>query len=537
MADYDAIIVGAGHNGLVCALYLARAGWRVVVLEGASEIGGGLRSGAVTLPGFCHDRYATNVGLFAASPVYRELKSEFDSLGVRLLRSDRPYASVHERRALRVYTNLEHTQNEFGAICARDAEGWRRLTAFYTRTAPNFLPLFSTELPSAKMWEQLCRIATSGLRDAASLAKLLRQTSSQFAADYVESPEARGLLQSWGYHLDFGPNVPGGAMFAFVAALSGQMHGMPIVEGGAGLITAALRTMLEQAGGRIISGAEVTRVIVKEGRAVAVRTRNGQEITAARAVVANVTTRNLFGTLVSAKDLDQRFFKRTQDYRYGPGTFIIHLALDRMPCWTAAEDLTGFSYIHLNGRESQIEETYRRSLSGFLPVRPLLVVSQTTPIDPSRAPPGKHVLRVHVRTVPAHIKGDAAGKIGARSWENAKPAFTDRILDLVQEQAPDLRSCILGMAVETPDDIERENPNFIGGDCVSGSHHLNQNFFCRPFFGWSRYATPIAQLYMIGASTWPGGGVNAGSGYILAGRLLKERLAFESARQSSDDKN
>src|SRR5688572_3984736 len=121
MADFDAIVIGSGHNGLICALYLARAGWRVLVLERADEIGGGLRSGALTLPGFCHDRYATNLGVFAASPAYRELKADFDALGVRLLRSERTYASVHGNRALRVYTDAERTAREFGAIVPRDA--------------------------------------------------------------------------------------------------------------------------------------------------------------------------------------------------------------------------------------------------------------------------------------------------------------------------------------------------------------------------------------------------------------------------------
>jgi len=126
-----------------------------------------------------------------------------------------------------------------------------------------------------------------------------------------------------------------------------------------------------------------------------------------------------------------------------------------------------------------------------------------------------------VRTVPGRISGDAAGRIAARDWPQAKMPFAERILDLVEEQAPDLRSCIIDAAVESPDEIERQNANFVGGDCVSGSHHFDQNFFFRPLFGWSRYATPLAQLYMIGASTWPGGGVNAGSGYLLARKLLQ----------------
>ena len=261
-------------------------------------------------------------------------------------------------------------------------------------------------------------------------------------------------------------------------------------------------------------------MIVKHGRAVGVRTRDGAEMSATRAVIANVTPRNLFTKLVRSEELSARFRKLAIQYRYGPGTFIVHLALDRAPRWSAAEDLSQFSYIHLNGSEAEIEKTYEHCLRDLLPDRPLLVVSQTTSIDPSRAPVGKHVMRVHVRTVPALIKGDAANQITATNWSDAREPFTDRILDLVEEHAPDLRSCIIAFATETPEEIERNNPNFIGGDCVSGSHHFNQNFFCRPFFGWSRYGTPIADLYMVGASTWPGGGINAGSGYLLARKLL-----------------
>jgi phytoene dehydrogenase-like protein len=279
--------------------------------------------------------------------------------------------------------------------------------------------------------------------------------------------------------------------------------------------------MLEKGGTRILTKTEVTRIVVRGGAAVGIQTRGGDEISTGRAVVANVTPRNLFGRLVRPEDIEPRFLRRAQRYRYGPAAFIVHLALDRMPRWTAADDLGAFNYVHLNGSESELGETYRQSLNGLLPARPLLVVSQTTPIDPSRAPPGRHVMRVHVRTVPSIVGGDAAGTITARDWQEAKQPFAERILDLVEEQAPDLRDCIIGTAIESPDELERENPNFVGGDCVSGSHHLDQNFMCRPFYGWSRYTTPVAQLYMIGASTWPGGGVNAASGYLLARNLLK----------------
>jgi phytoene dehydrogenase-like protein len=520
MADFDAIVVGSGHNGLICALLLARAGWRVLVVERSPDIGGGLRSGAVTLPGFVHDRYATNLAVFAASPAYRELKADFDRLGVRLLRSERSYASVHGKRALRVYTDTERTAREFGNILSCDADGWRELTAFYKRTAPLFLPLFGMECPSGAMGAQVARMIAAGPGDAMRLGRLAVQTSRAFARGFVQSAEARGLLVSWGYHLDFDPETPGGAVFAFVAALSAHVGGMAIVEGGAGRLTDALQSLIREAGGEIRTQTDVTRIIACSGKAVAVRAADAAEFSAGRAIIANVTTRNLFGKLLSPGDVAASIVRRAERYSYGPGTFILHLALGRMPDWRVADDLSAFNYVHLNGSEQEIAATYRQCLQGLLPDRPLLVVSQTTPIDGSRAPPGKHVMRVHVRTVPAQIAGDAAGRIAATSWSDARDAFAERLLDLVAEQAPDIRDCIIGRAIETPEEIEANNPNFVGADCVSGSHHLGQNFAFRPFFGWSRYATPLRGLFMTGASTWPGGGVNGSSGYLLARKLL-----------------
>jgi len=520
MADYDAIIIGAGHNGLVCALYLARAGWRVLVLERASEVGGGVRSGELTLPGFLHDRYATNLSLFANSPIYRELQGDFDAADVRLLRSDRSYASVHGDRAIRVYTDPERTLSDVEAIQPADAIGWNELADLYRRFAPKLLPFFYTELPSRAMWRQTASIISERWLDAYQLLKLTRQTSVDFASRFFQSREMRGIIASWAYHLDFAPQVPGGAVFGFVAAMSAYCKGMLICEGGAGRISQALRKMIEGAGGRVITGTEVMRVLVRGGNAIGVRTRSGEEIAASRAIIANVTLRNLFGRLLLPDDIDGRYLRRTQRYRYGPGTFIIHLALDTMPVWQIKDDLGAFNYVHLNGSSEEIEQTYQASLRGLLPARPLLVVSQTTPIDPSRAPPGKHVMRVHVRTVPGRIEGDAAGIISARNWSEAKGPFAERILDLLQKKVVNLRACVIAQTIESPQDIETENPNFIGGDCVSGSHHLSQNFVCRPLLGWSNYRTPVRDLYMIGASTWPGGGVNAGSGYLLAKKLL-----------------
>jgi len=193
-----------------------------------------------------------------------------------------------------------------------------------------------------------------------------------------------------------------------------------------------------------------------------------------------------------------------------------------LPSWSAGAELKNFAYVHLAPSLAAMATTYTQALAGLLPAEPALVVGQPTAIDPSRAPAGKHVLWVQVRVLPFHIRGDASGIISGSDWDAVKEIYADRVLDLIERYAPGLRASVLARAVLSPLDLERENPNLVGGDSLAGSHHLDQNFFFRPAFGWSRYRTPIGSLYMVGASTWPGAGTGAGSGFMLAKALAGE---------------
>ncbi len=523
MADCDAIVIGAGHNGLVAALYLARAGWRVEVLERADAVGGALRTEEVTLPGFKHDLYATNLSVFAASPAYRDFRAQFDALNLRFVASPFPYASVYAgHKAARVYADRERTEREIAAHSAADVAGWRRTLALFERTAPDFLALFFTALPSIDAARHAWRLATRRPGDALRLWRILRESSRGFVDRTFGSPEVKGLFAPWTYHMDHGPDMRGGATFAFVAAMSGHLRGLLAAEGGAGRLAQALRALIERHGGKVRTGAEVRRVRTERGTAVGVELAGGEVLGATRAIIANVAPPFLFGRLVGEDDLPARFMRHVRRYRYGPGTFVVHMALDRKLEWRAAADLSEFSYVHVCGRIDDLARTHAQCSDGLLPDRPMLVVSQTTSVDPSRAPSSRHVVRAHVRAVPAAIRGDAAGTIAARDWPAAKEAFAERVLDLAGEHAPNLRQALLARHVVSPLELEQANPNLIGGDCTGGSHRLEQNYFRRPIPGWSRYATPIRRLYMIGASTWPGGGVHGASGYLVARRLLED---------------
>ena len=521
MADYDAIVVGAGHNGLTSALYLANAGWRVLVLERNAEIGGGLRTAEVTLPGFKHDLYATNLTLFSKSPVVNDFRAGFAEAGVKFVTNGSPYASAYTGgTAARVYTDPARTEAEIARHSPQDLDGWRRVVGLFKRTAGRFLPLFNTELPSADALDKVRRMAAAGPMDALRVAGIFWQTPRQFGDRYFRSEPVKGLFAPWSFHLDYGPDVHGGAMFSFINGMSAHLNGLNTVEGGVGRLASAFRTLIEARGGKIVTDTEVSRIRVERGRAVAVETAGGETIGAGRAIVAEVAPPRLFGGLVAETDLPAGFLVRIRRYRYGVGTFVVHLALSRPLVWRAAGDLSDFNYVHICGATRDIEQTYGESLKGLLPSRPMLIFSQTTQVDPSRAPAGSHIARLHVRAVPRHIAGDAAGVIAGRDWPSIKEAFADRLLALVAEHAPNLNDALIARHVVSTAELETANPNFIGGDCNGGSHHPDQNFFCRPIFGWSRYATPIAGLYQASAATWPGGGVHGAAGHLIAKRLL-----------------
>ncbi len=178
-----------------------------------------------------------------------------------------------------------------------------------------------------------------------------------------------------------------------------------------------------------------------------------------------------------------------------------------------------FAYVHIAPDMAMMNKVYSEAMDGMLPAVPALVVGQPTALDPTRAPAGKHVLWVQGRVLPASIRGDAKGEITGTDWDEIKDACADRALDIIETYAPGFKSKIPHRCVFSPLDLERENSNLIGGDNLSGSHHLDQNFMFRPVAGYSRYKTPVNGLYMCGAATWPGAGTGAGSGFILAKML------------------
>ncbi|MFN4098304.1 MAG: phytoene desaturase family protein, partial [Pararhodobacter sp.] len=401
---------------------------------------------------------------------------------------------------------------------AKDAQTWEALSKAFPGEAEDIFALLGSSMRNHAMPGLLFRLwRRRGMAGLLDLGRFLMASPRAWLTGTFESDHLRATLAAWGMHLDFAPDISGGAVFPYLEGMAGQAMGMVIGKGGADTIIRAMQAELEARGGVLECNAPVARIVHSGGRASAVELADGRRIEARKAVIANVAPAALVRLTGGTGKPD--FDRRMQAFDHAPGTMMIHLALDALPDWAAGEGLKSFAYVHLAPSLDQMARTYAQAKAGLLPDEPVIVAGQPTVFDPTRAPPGKHVLWLQVRMVPGVIKGDAAAQITATDWAQAKEPMAERALEILERYAPGTRAKILGRHVVGPLDLEADNPNLVGGDQVCGSHHLAQNFLFRPVRGHADGSTPITNLHLTGAAVWPGAGTGAGAGYHLARKL------------------
>lgn len=516
--DFDAVFIGAGLNALAAALHMANRGWRVGVFEQAAVAGGAVKTGDYTLPGFRHDWGAMNLSLFAGSAFFKAHGAELIRHGLEFVPVSHPFASAFpDGRWCGVSTDVAATTARIAGFSPQDADRWTQLTHAFPAEAPHLFGLLGAPMKiRALAYFGFKTLRAKGVGGTADMARFLAQTPRQWLGQNFASPYVQAMLGAWGMHLDFAPDIAGGALFPYLEGMAGQAFGMVLGKGGADTVITALVGAIRARGGVIECTAPVARILHDAGTARGIELSDGRKIMASRAVIAGVAPQALprltGGTTPG-------FDKAMTDFTHAPGTMMIHLAMDSLPDWTAGDDLKSFAYVHLAPSLDQMARTYAQAQAGLLPDQPVLVVGQPTAVDPARAPGGKHVLWLQVRMAPGTIKGDAAGQITATDWAGAAEPFADRALDILDRHAPGIRAKIIGQHIVTPADLQADNPNLVGGDQICGSHHLAQNFLFRPVRGHADGSTPIRHLSLTGAAVWPGAGTGAGSGFLLAQRL------------------
>jgi phytoene dehydrogenase-like protein len=462
-----------------------------------------------------------NLSLFAGSPFVAEHGEALRRHGLAFAPAEHCFASpMRNSEWFGISKDLDATLARATRFSPDDAARWRAMLDEFGSDAPHIFRLLGSPMTASALaatgWKAWRQKGTGWMLD---IARLIASSPREFLDQNFVSPEIRAALAAWGMHLDFPPDVAGGALFLYLESMANQSFGMVIGAGGADVMIKAMAAHLKALGGSIQLQADVAAIECRRGRAVGVRLASGETIGAKRAVIVGVTPTALVGRLLADGTGNARYDAAARRFAYGPGTMMVHLAMAGLPDWIAGEELQRFAYVHLAPDLDMMSRAYAEAIGGLLPGEPVLVVGQPTAIDPSRAPAGRHVLWVQVRVLPPSIRGDSAGMIAARDWDAAKEAYADRVVNLIEAYAPGTRAKILARHVESPTDLERGNPNLVGGDNLAGSHHLSQNFLFRPVPGWARYRTPVKDLYLIGASTWPGGGTGAGSGFMLAKML------------------
>jgi phytoene dehydrogenase-like protein len=518
--DVDAVLVGAGHNSLVAANMLAERGWSVIVLEAEDTPGGAVRSGQITEPGFTSDLFSAFYPLAAASPVIRSLGLEHH--GLRWRRS--PLALAHPQpdgRCAAISADLDETASSLERFAPGDGDAWRDLYTYWLQAGGPFLDALLRPFPPVRGGARLA--AALGPRELMRFGRFSLLPVRRLAEERFRGEGGSWLLAGNALHADLTPDTAGGGLFGWVLCGLGQQRGFPVPEGGAGRLTAALVDRLTAHGGRLECGVRVTGIVIRRGRAVGVRTREGQEISARRAVLASVGAPALFRDLVGEEHLPSGFLSDLRSFQYDSATVKVDWSLDAPIPWAAA-DARRAGTIHVADDMDFLTTVASQLSRSLIPDRPFLVMGQYSMLDESRQPPGKETAWAYTH-VPQRPRGDAAGRLSG-SWDAGETeVFVERIETEVERRAPGFRDSIRARHVFTPPGLEAANSNLVAGAVNSGTAQIHQQLVFRPTPGLGRAGTPIEGLYLAGASAHPGGGVHGAAGANAARAALGARRA------------
>lgn len=500
----DAVVVGAGQNGLVAANVLADAGWDVLVLEATDAPGGAVRTAELTRPGFRSDLCSAFYPLGAASPVMAEL--ELEKFGLRWRHAPAVLAHVlaDDRSAL-LSRDVERTARSVAGFAPEDGDAWLRSFAEWQRIRDDLLEAITRPFPPLRAARGLVR--TVGAADVLRLARMVTLPSRRFGEESFEGLGARVLLAGSALHTDLGPDDAGSAVFGWLLAMLGQDVGFPVPEGGAEVIINALVQRLKDRGGQVECARPVKEVLVARGKALGVRDAHGELVRARHAVLADVPAPALYLSLVGAGHLPARLVADLDRFEWDDATVKVDWALSAPIPWTAP-DASAAGVVHLEADVDGLARFATDLATSRLPTDPFVLLGQMTTTDSTRSPAGTEAVWAYTHIPRGHWSHDDVLR------------QADRVQALIERHAPGFGDRVLAREVSGPEDLERHNPSLVGGAINGGTAAIHQQLFFRPVPGLGRADTPIDRLYLASASAHPGGAVHGAPGANAARAAL-----------------
>jgi phytoene dehydrogenase-like protein len=531
---YDAVIIGGGHNGLVSAAYLARAGLKTLVLEQRHVLGGA----AVTeelFPGFRFSVFSYVVSLLRPE-IIRDL--QLPRHGLDILPLDGTFTPLRPGEGppagggdyLWRVNDHGRTVRELRRWSKNDAEAYEEYGQLMVDMARFIKPILGIVPPDLTSLDPRPLMPLAGLarafqqlpeRQQAVFVQLMTMSAADFLDQWFETDPLKATMSASGIIGTYlGVRSPGTAyvlLHHYMGEIDGAFRAWGIPKGGTGGISNAIGNAARALGAEIRLEAPVARIVVKRGRATGVALESGEEIAAA-AVLSSVDSRRTFLELVEPGTLDPGFEDEVRRFKFRGSSGKVNMAVDRLPDFTSlpgvGEHLRGA--ISFSPSVDEMELAYDDAKYGRFSRKPYIDMIIPTLVDPSMAPPGKHVISCFVQYAPYKLASDLG------SWDDQREAFGDAVVDRISEFAPGFRDSILFRNVQTPLDIERTT-GLSEGNIFQGELSLEQLFFNRPVPGYARFRTPVRDLWLCGSATHPGGGIMGANGRIAALEVLRAR--------------
>jgi phytoene dehydrogenase-like protein len=521
--QYDAIVIGAGHNGLIAGAYLARAGKKVVILE-RREIVGGAAVTEEIFPGYRFTEFSYVVSLLRPE-IIRDLN--LPRHGLKILPLPSTVTPMDNGDYLAGWSDHDQTRREIYRHSPRDAEAADEYSRVMARAAKAIKPVLSLVPPdpSSMSWRDMRGLLKLGAyarslseKELYRIAKLVTQSSADLLNEWFEFDPLKGTKSASGIIGTFlGPHSPGTAyvlLHHYMGEIDGAFRAWGFAKNGTGGVTAAIASSARALGAEIRTGAAVSQVIVKGGRAAGVALENGDELRA-KVVLAAADPKRSFLQFVEAKHFPDEFVEQIRNFRVRGSSGKVNIALSELPQFTC---LPGESPLHkgaisISPSIDYIERAYDEAKYGQFSKNPYIDMIIPSMIDRDMAPPGHHVMSCFVQYAPYDIEG---------GWDDAKrDAFGETVIRTIERYAPNIRRAIVGKQVITPKDIERI-AGITGGNIFHGELLLHQLFFLRPSPQWADFRTPLPGYYFGASGAHPGGGVMGAAGKLAADEVLKD---------------